>query len=849
MIVRNVAMESKIIEMFNINRFSDADSTSSYEIDIPHNWKINKNHPWTYIIPPTKNIPEQGWKIHISSVENISQQVINIVSKIAFEKEVYFKYITTPSAFRKINSKYADRASAGKFIVIYASNLNELESLLEILDSSLSNFPGGYILSDVKYKDSPVYVRYGGFKEKIKIDNSGSEILCIENSQGDYIEDSRGPSLTIPDFVKIPSFLQKQVDERLNPSDNSLNKLIEGYKFEFPLHYSNGGGVYLLTRKSDNLKFVMKEGRKNVAFDPRGADSFERVQNEYITLLALSENNYIAKPIKYSVVDEHNFLFEEYVGDTDLHSWISKNYPFSDDKSKDDYAKQANTFIDQMVDAVKNIHKTGLAFMDIQPNNLIVNNLNIKFIDLESCKSIYDRNPQSVIGTPGYIPKNKYSPKQRDYYGLFQVALNLFVPISSISSISDSAALELMDLASEIFGKSKLYKVYDLYNKILNEEILENSFIKNYKSSIVDNYFKYTKNGLADLVSLKNTANDEIQLPMGSQPTPSGIDKLSIQNGLVGVAFALGDSCPISIIDNIELSVKKLNFYNPAFLTGCLGVAAYLSYCGRHESAINLYLSCKELVNTYSQNISIRTGISGNIIGLLILDKYTGNKEIRKDLLELVDTLKGLVNNPPEELKSAGSVTNKPMGLLDGWAGVSLTFSLLGKYFKDKNYYIYSKKSIELDLKNLVEASDGSLQIDDEFRIFPHFDGGSGGIGIALAFIPNRFLDPRHYKILKKIKKSQEPIVCASGGLFHGRCGLLLSKYVLENKLDSLNSFDLHKELKYMSPYIYNIRHGKSLFMTGEHNNTFSYDVATGISGFLIFLTLVTNNRLRGFLD
>ncbi|GAA1754781.1 hypothetical protein HF984_10895 [Rothia terrae] len=184
--------------------------------------------------------------------------------------------------FRKINSNYADRASAGKFIVIYASNLNELESLLEILDSSLSNFPGGYILSDVKYKDSPVYVRYGGFKEKIKIDNSGSEILCIENPQGDYIEDSRGPSLTIPDFVKIPSFLQKQVDERLNPSDNSLNKLIEGYKFEFPLHYSNGGGVYLLTRKSDNLKFVMKEGRKNVAFDPRGADSFERVQNEYI---------------------------------------------------------------------------------------------------------------------------------------------------------------------------------------------------------------------------------------------------------------------------------------------------------------------------------------------------------------------------------------------------------------------------------------------------------------------------------------------------------------------------------------------------------------------------------------
>src|SRR4029450_1131704 len=83
--------------------------------------------------------------------------------------------------------------------------------------------------------------RYGGFAQRLVRTADGEFVSAIEDASGKLVPDLRRPVFEVPEWVEVPDFLAPHVAARQlrdRPDDFP-------YRIERPLHFSNGGGVYL----------------------------------------------------------------------------------------------------------------------------------------------------------------------------------------------------------------------------------------------------------------------------------------------------------------------------------------------------------------------------------------------------------------------------------------------------------------------------------------------------------------------------------------------------------------------------------------------------------------------------
>lgn len=225
----------------------------------PDNYIVIDGEHWINVLERNIKLPNQGWKIHISTNMKEAQTTLDIVSKLMIERNISFKYVKSMTELLMKDSKYGDRGSSGKFITIYPVNTNQFIELLSLLENSLSHLkPGPYILNDKRWYDSNVYFRYGAFAPRFTFID-GVKVDAIENLQGELIEDKRVPYYYLPDFVEEPPeiiAMDKAMDQ------NDTYSPLENYDIKEALHFSNGGGVYICENKlKNNTKVILKEGK------------------------------------------------------------------------------------------------------------------------------------------------------------------------------------------------------------------------------------------------------------------------------------------------------------------------------------------------------------------------------------------------------------------------------------------------------------------------------------------------------------------------------------------------------------------------------------------------------------
>ncbi len=179
-----------------------SENANTYELnEVPDTYTVitENDSVWTYYHFKGSTLPEQGWKIHITTLMEDVQSVLNKVARICIENKIEFKHLKDRRSFIEMNSKNANRASSGKFITIYPTSNEVFVELLEMLSLATQEFKKGpYILSDKRWKTSNVFYRYGGFKRIVN--EQGQH--CIKDEQGNLIEDQRNPFYQVPDFVK-----------------------------------------------------------------------------------------------------------------------------------------------------------------------------------------------------------------------------------------------------------------------------------------------------------------------------------------------------------------------------------------------------------------------------------------------------------------------------------------------------------------------------------------------------------------------------------------------------------------------------------------------------------------------
>lgn len=844
---------SPFYSKFNVNNTSNVKEFNIGDYK-KEEWDSFSNDNWHYMMNFSKELPNQGWKIHISANLDDAQKLLKEVSAYLISRNISFKFIPDPYTLELSYSKNADRIEAGKFITVYPQNdlefCNLLDPLKKIVDKYLE---GPFILNDQQWKESNVFYRYGGFREMTTI-KSGIPVFAIQDMNGNYIEDKRVPYYCKPDFIEEPTYVKKNNKFPSQNEFDDLNDLI----IDSALHFSNAGGVY--TGKYNNKNVIIKEGRPFIGIDQNGYDGFERVKTEYSILCKLKDIDEVVNPIGYKKIWKHNYLIEEKVSGITLGEYMSINYPFNNDSDISLYKERAFIIINKLIKIVEKLHNYGIAIVDFQLENIIVNinesqnDIDVRIIDFESAAKIYDKyNPNLV--TPDYTSFQSKTFGDADWFILNRIARNIFLPTETVmfyspelekiqnNNIARKFGNDTVEFLNKVQKKcanyTEIYRQPAFYKKEVN--VPNNTIsIKNLESNISN-----LENGI-----VSNLKYDSINLIYGDigQYNEPIISNLAICHGAMGAVLALNRNNSSVIkkerfnkwvkdTEKVLLDYISNNSCDLGLFTGLSGIALVLYDLGEKEIAEKFVDYCNTTQSTL--DISLYSGLSGIGLVNLALYKVTKKDKYLNKAIEFADEI--LERYESGEFDSQDEYEGR-MGLIKGWTGPVLFLWKLGIGTNIKKYTANAIRIFDKVIStSIVNTSNGTILSDKSKgmnRMLPYLDTGFAGIAMMVMEIHKDMPDiiyKKYANIWETMKKDVGYFCTYQSCLFSGTSGLI----IYENAIHKL--FKTDKSLKiYMSAlnnYLLCVKDKENeTLVPGPFGEKCSMDYETGSAGVMLSL-------------
>lgn len=822
----------------------DKEETKYIIKDIPDSWidELDSSQHWRYLSPNPYFLPPQGWKIHITSTLEQSQETLNRVSSFLFQEKIAFKFVFSHWDLAFKNSKYGDRSSSGKFITIYPPTEYVFLYLLEKLSSLLFELDKGvYILNDNRWENSNVFFRYGAFVEMQTSDGQPA----ILNEKNEFIPDLRLPYYNVPDFVSIPIKIQ-EMELKKQKSMETVSDL-DNYEIIDVLHFSNGGGVYKAFSKLEEKIVILKEGRLQAGLDGQSVDSYTRIDTEFKNLSSLKNVETVVNVIEKFRVWEHNYLVEDFIDGVSLNSWIANHYPFIAEESDiEAYSEKVKTILDKVVRGIEKIHAEGIGIGDLSPSNILVisDSLEIKFIDFEVAGKLKSSNIYG-LKTPGYSTVLSKNREESDWFSCLRIAYSLLMPISPINDIS-------------LYNETKMdWWIKNRYPvNIFNYLVKLKERVYSYFPSISEELQRYNLETVYDnfeLVSVVQKLRQGLLNNLNcSQPSllPGDIRQYEMSGGMLnvftgsfGVILALYRTG--SVPPEIHSWLRKysapefIDSLDGGLFTGKSGIACVLFELGYCSLATDILNSID--IDSIS-NISLFTGLSG--IGLAYLSFYSMTQE--EKYLSQSKTIALRIAKSMELGISLESVDPDfiPMGLLEGWSGSVLLFVSLYRVTQESQWLEYAEKAMDLELENCEMDSSNLLNIKDDFRFLPYLAGGSVGVGIALLILSKESSKSIYIEKFKQIEKVILTACSFSVGLFRGFGSFLLFYSLLKAEYGTIS---LESESLFKTLYVYLIEKDETLYVPGEFGYRISYDYFSGSAGLLLVLEGIINRNWKNW--
>ncbi|WP_432703317.1 class III lanthionine synthetase LanKC [Lysinibacillus sphaericus] len=811
------------------------DNENEYELnDIPDIYTVisESESVWKHYHVKDLILPEQGWKIHVTSSLEDSKSVLEKVAQLCINKKIEFKHLKDRNSVIALNSKNANRASSGKFITIYPMNNEIFVDLLEMISTTLQDFKKGpYILSDKRWKNSNVFYRYGGFKSII---NENGE-YCIKDDEGNLIEDQRNPFYQVPDFVKDFDDYLNTINIASDVETKGDNRL-EQYNIEKALSFSNAGGVYLATRKQDNLKVIIKEARPNAGLDGRFQDALARQKIEYDALQKLKGVPGVVNLIEYFQEWEHYFLVEEFIEGRDLQKWIAQNFPLYKGSNMHSHVKNAKKILSQLFTLIENMHNVGVAMGDIQPANIIITeDLTVRIIDFETAMAVNSKEKPN-LATPGFVSQDITVCAARDWFGLKKLIRYLALPILISEDLEDYLQNNHLNWIKDNYGDEFYYFLLDLqercderindYQEYFPKKINLNHQVSNFNiASIINKLIIGIENGLTEDERFINGDIRQFEMSGG---------KFNFLTGGSGAAFTLmKNQSSTAEIDRWIKSFLLDNLHqieDNGLFTGKTGILALLYEQGYKDIVLNELKMLKDTIK--KTDISLRSGLSG--IGLFVISLYFETENI--DYLNLAKELEKFIeiNRLKEEPLKVTDWMAVDIGVIDGLSGVSLFYSALFSATQNRKYLEKAESLLIEDLKSTkIDDVSGILQtLDNRNRLLPYLSGGSIGVAISIWFFNHVSGQDLYRQEMDAILKTSKVHCTISGSLFDGAGSFLLipsmvkdgenRQEILKDVFRLLNLFLIEKNDYYIYP--------------GQFSYRLADDVYTGSSGIVLAL-------------
>lgn len=811
------------------------ESTRGFGPDKEREWsswaQVTDDH-WTHWHPLRGDLPEQGWKVHVSTVPAQAHDVLRRVSAYCHSAQLTFKHLRDESTLGRAIGKDADRASAGKFIAIFPATDAALHDCLVDLEAVLIGTVGPYVLSDVRWNESSLYLRYGGFR-RLSVIKDGMLVPAIRDLlSGELVPDVRAPGFYLPPWAHVPKFLRPHIQRRNNVSPPEGFPRILGV-----LHHSNAGGVYLA--EVDETRVVLKEARPHSGWTPDGRDAVDRLIDEQHTLASLSGVVNVPRPLGMFSHEEHHFLALEHIEGTSLVEAVATRNPLTSAGNAraayQEYRDWALGVGAALREQLNLLHRAGFAHGDLHPRNVILRrDGEVTLIDLEMSVSV-SAIDQPSIGVLGFVPADVRAAGERDLYALVCIELFLFLPLTPLTRLDAKKGRQLLEAAQAHFGLDDDWVAPRL-------EVLDGRSPNRAAAMLPQYSYRALEPDSVAHALLTDSEDRRRDRLWPGDPAQFSEPRYSLAHGALGVAASLagaGYSLTAAQRDWIsrDLRERDLETEPAGLMNGLAGAVWACRNLGLQDLAATMLevLERRSLEQTDSRLYSGAPGVA--ITLLSAADQNPSRAQVARAMFDALH--KRLTGQEP-----LARIATNHGGLFGGASGTALLGIRLYEYYREPALLAKTADALDVDIASLAEAPDGSLHVNEGWRIIPYFGYGSAGIGLVLARYLQHAPDSDYYqKVLEGIARAASAPFTVQAGLLHGRAGLIYF-------LDAIRAEGILPE-RYAAAHERHVRalelhalssHAGTRF-SGDANLRASCDLATGSAGVLAALT---GSRQRG---
>ncbi|WP_157248124.1 class III lanthionine synthetase LanKC [Nonomuraea typhae] len=772
---------------------------------LPDGWSATERDLWVVLRPPGVDLPDQGWKIHVSATAGDAERVVDLVVDYCLEHRIAVKFLRSGAAVRLLNSKYADRGGSGKLLALYPVDVAELSRVLPELDKLLDGFAGPYVLTDLRYGGAPVYVRYGAFKPMTYLGPDGETVYAVRTPDGELVPDDRSPAFTVPAWAEVPEVLREALARRGEGGAEQFP-----YQIERPLHFSNGGGVYLARDKGSGGYVVLSEGRPHAGLDGEGMDAVTRLGRERDMLRRLEGLDCVPRVLDYRVIWEHHFLVEEYIEGKTLMEEVFDRYPLvGPDPAPEDAAAYARWAIDVLAkvdQALMAVHARGVRYGDLHPGNVIVRpDGRVALVDFEIACDLAD--PQGAgLAAPGFAAPAGLRGRAADQYVMNCLRQWVFLPISPLQDRDRVKLAALTGVITEHFPLPQGFGPRMVRQFGLTAGTDQKAAL-------------FAEPGWEPL-------RDSIAAGILASATPERRDRLypgdprqfvtgghTVAHGAAGVLWALrtaGVPAPEEHLDWLVTTTRQAE-PRPGLLDGLHGVAVVLDELGRREEAMETLARARA-----TEDGLLTPGIHGGLAGAGLSLLHFGDLD---GAARLGDRL------------AAGLEGCERGGLQHGLTGVAHYFLRL---HAETGRELHLDRAL-LALRRAVERGrvlpDGGFQLLEENRYHAYLGTGSSGLAVVLAQYLAVREEPGFAEVVAGARTSCRAPFVRHPFLFMGRAGTIAALHYLGLAEDRPVIHDHVRRLAWHA-----LSYQGHLAFPGNQLLRLSMDLATGTAGVLAAL-------------
>jgi serine/threonine protein kinase len=356
---------------------------------------------WIHVQRDVAELPEQGWKIHVSACEPSAEEILRRVLPVLLGEGACFKLAASLSILSSLNDGNGGLSQVGKFITVYPTDNEQAVRLALALDEATHGLMGPNVPSDRPFRPGGlIHYRYGAYGSRYLQTPMGEILPVLVTPDGALVADRRLTRYSPPEWAVDP-FLEAGAASSLPPESWILGGR---YLRIVTTHRSARGAVHLAVDVVGGRSCILKQAFRNVAATSDGRDARDHLRHEADTLSRIAPEPRF--PLIYDIFhqDDDLFLAMEEIRGATLESHVREIFATGAPPAGQAIISWAR----ELTSMLSTVHDKGFIYRDLKSSNVLVTpEGHLRLVDFElACEAGVYRS-QFGYGTVGYV-----SPQQ-----------------------------------------------------------------------------------------------------------------------------------------------------------------------------------------------------------------------------------------------------------------------------------------------------------------------------------------------------------------------------------------------------------------------------------------------------